>query len=96
MVDVKMDILTSEAGIIDVTENGVESISWLEKSFTKSGQNLMVDLSECVNDVQISSLQYCSDQDEIHVTVIKPLGRQSRLWPKAPAAHESTPRGAPS
>ena len=46
--------------LIDVTGHGLESISCLEKSFTKSGQDLIVDLTECVNDVQISSLQYCS------------------------------------
>ena len=32
---------------------------------------LLVDLSDCVNDVQINSLLYCSDQDEIHATVWK-------------------------
>ena len=32
---------------------------------------LSVDLSDCVNDVQINSLLYCSDQDEIHATVWK-------------------------
>ena len=31
----------------------------------------MVDLSDCLYDVQISSLQYCLDQDEIHATVVK-------------------------
>ena len=35
------------------------------------GQDLSVDLSDCVNDVQINSLLYCSDQDEIHATVWK-------------------------
>ena len=34
-------------------------------------QDLTVDLSDCVNDVQISSLQCCSDQDEIHAAVVK-------------------------
>ena len=33
--------------------------------------DLSVDLSDCVNDVQINSLLYCSDQDEIHATVWK-------------------------
>ena len=45
------------------------------KSFTKSGHDLTVDLSDCVNDVQISSLQFCSDQDEIHATVVKSFVR---------------------
>ena len=30
-----------------------------------------MDLNDCVNDVQVNSLQYCSDQDEIHATVSK-------------------------
>ena len=30
-----------------------------------------MDLNECVNDVQVNSLQYCLDQDEIHATVSK-------------------------
>ena len=30
-----------------------------------------MDLSDCANDVQVNSLQYCLDQDEIHVTVSK-------------------------
>ena len=30
-----------------------------------------MDLNECVNDVQVNSLQYCSDQDEINDTVSK-------------------------
>ena len=28
-------------------------------------------LNDCVNDVQVDSLQYCSDQDEIHATISK-------------------------
>ena len=32
-------------------------------------QDLSVDLNDCVNDVQVISLQYCSDEDEINDTV---------------------------
>ena len=32
------------------------------------GKTSQVDFNDCVNDVQVTSLQYCSDQDEIHVT----------------------------
>ena len=28
-------------------------------------------LNDCVNDVQVDFLQYCSDQDEIHATISK-------------------------
>ena len=58
-----------------MTGSGLESISCLGESFTKSGQDLTVDLSDCVYDVQISSLQYCSHQDEIHATVVKSFVR---------------------
>ena len=54
----KTDSFASEAGIIDATGSGLESISCLRESFNKSGQDLTVDLSDCVHDVQISSLQY--------------------------------------
>ena len=38
-------------------------------------QDITVDLSGCVNDVQISSLHYGADQDEFHVAVVKPFVR---------------------
>ena len=65
----KVDSFTNEAGTVDITGSGLESVSCL--GFSKSGQDLSVDLSDCVNDVQINSLLYCSDQDEIHATVWK-------------------------
>merc|ERR1712243_172364 len=70
-LNLKVNSFDSEAGSFDLTGSGLESISCLGKSFSKSGQDLSVDLSDCVNDVQINSLQYCSDQDEIHATVSK-------------------------
>ena len=54
-VDVRMDSFAGETGTIDVVGSGLENIPCLGKSFTKSGQDLMVDLTECVSDVQISS-----------------------------------------
>ena len=36
---------------------------------SSSAKDLSVDLNDCVNDVQVNSLQYYSDLDEIHVTV---------------------------
>ena len=30
-----------------------------------------MDVNDCVNDVQVNSLQYCLDLDEIHATVSK-------------------------
>ena len=62
---------TNEAVTVDITGSGLERIHCLGNSFSKSGQDLTVDLSDRVKDFQINSLQYCSDQDEIHATVSK-------------------------
>ena len=44
----------------------------IQRILSSSGSRILsVDLSDCVNDVQINSLLYCSDQDEIHATVWK-------------------------
>ena len=34
-----------------------------------------MDMSDCVNDVQVRSLPYWSDHDEIHVAVVKSFVR---------------------
>ena len=47
----------------------------MEEQISVRGQDLSVDLNDCVNDVQINSLLYCSDQDEIHATVWKSFVR---------------------
>ena len=49
--------------------NGLDSISCLGKSFTRSGQTLVADLSDCVSLATISKLRYCSDQDQIVATI---------------------------
>ena len=43
----------------------------MEEQISVRGQDLSVDLNDCVNDVQINFLLYCSDQDEIHAIVRK-------------------------
>ena len=48
-----------------------ESIEARIQASLKTAQDLSVNLSDCANDVQINSLQYCSDQNEIHATVSK-------------------------
>ena len=40
------------------------------KAVTKNEQDLRVDWSGCVHEVQINSLRYYSNRDEIHTTVI--------------------------
>ena len=55
-----------------------------ERSLTKGGQNLSVDFNDFVDEVQISSLQHCSDQDEIGPTLGKSFDREEvplvRSW----------------
>jgi len=69
---VKVSVKFGEAGqgMMDLSGSGIQSISCKGKSFTKSGQDLTVDLSDCLpSKVTISSLKYCSDSDAIRVTV---------------------------
>ena len=61
-VKLKVNTCASEAGSFDLTGSGLESISCLGKSFTKSGQCLVADLSDCVSLATVSKLEYCSDQ----------------------------------
>ena len=68
-MNLKVNTFASEAGSFDLTGNGLESISCLGKSFTKSGQSLVANLSDCVSLATISKLEYCSDQDQIVATV---------------------------
>ena len=69
-VNLKVNTFASEAGSFDLMGNGLESISCLGKSFMKSGQSLVSDLSDCVSLATISKLEYGSDQDQI-VAIIK-------------------------
>merc|ERR1712209_108032 len=48
-VNLKVNSFDSEAGSFDLTGSGLESISCLGKSFSKSGQDLVADLSDCVS-----------------------------------------------
>ena len=68
-VNLKVNSFDSEAGSFDLTGSGLESISCLGKSFSKSGQDLVADLSDCVSLASISKLEYCSDQDQIVATI---------------------------
>ena len=48
-VNLKVNSFNSEAGSFDLTGSGLESISCLGKSFSKSGQDLVADLNDCVS-----------------------------------------------
>ena len=51
--------------VTDVTGNGMESVSCLESSLAKNGQDLTMNLGTIHQlDAQTNSLPHCSDQDE--------------------------------
>lgn len=56
-------------GTLELTGSGLKRLDCEEHSFSKSGQDLSVDLRDCVPDeTPIRSVKYCSDQDSILVT----------------------------
>jgi hypothetical protein len=69
-VKVSVKSFGSGKGTMDLSGSGIQSITCTGKSFTKTGQDLAVDLSDCLPEkVTISSVRYCSDSDSIRVTV---------------------------
>jgi len=69
-VDVTINDLTSGTGHFDIAGSGVEGFSCSSKEFTKAGQTISTDLSDCVpSTVSLSEIDYCSDQDAIKVKV---------------------------
>ena len=66
--------IVPQAGTIDVIGSDVEFVSAGRRSFAQNEQDVAVDRSDCVTGVQISSLQYCSDQDENHAAVMQLFG----------------------
>eukprot|EP00812_Abedinium_dasypus_P010433 NODE_4053_length_715_cov_283.630303.p2 GENE.NODE_4053_length_715_cov_283.630303~~NODE_4053_length_715_cov_283.630303.p2 ORF type:complete len:134 (-),score=38.56 NODE_4053_length_715_cov_283.630303:91-492(-) len=55
-------------GTFDVTGSGLETITCKHKAFTKRGQSLITDLSDCVTgDITVNSIEYCSDQDIVQL-----------------------------
>jgi C1A family cysteine protease len=69
-VTVTIHNFASSKGSIDVVGSGIEDISCKNKDVSKSGQDLSTDLSDCLpSAVEITAIKYCSDSDEISVTV---------------------------
>merc|ERR1711957_315317 len=69
-VDVKLSDFSGGAGHIDVAGDGIEAFTCSNHGFTKSGQAITTDLSDCQPDgIAISKVLYCSDQDTVKVTV---------------------------
>merc|ERR1712000_565583 len=69
-VHVKIDDYTAPKGDLELTGSGILALTCSKHSFSKSGQEITTDLSDCLpSDVAVSSVKYCSDQDAISVTV---------------------------
>jgi len=69
-VTVTIHDFADAAGHVDVIGSGIEAITCKGKGVTKSGQDLTADLDDCLpSAVAITALKYCSDTDEIRVTV---------------------------
>ena len=55
---------TSNTGVLDMIATGIVPMSCTDKSFTKSGQLIAVNVSDCVDpQVTVGDIKYCSDQD---------------------------------
>jgi hypothetical protein len=69
---VKVDIkaFASGKGSMDLSGGGIEAFTCSDHSFTKSGQEISVDVTDCVpSAITVSEVKYCSDSDQIKVTV---------------------------
>merc|ERR1712139_44986 len=55
---------------MDLEGSGIESITCKGKAFTKSGQEISPDISDCLPKViAVQKVEYCSDSDTVSVTV---------------------------
>merc|ERR1712093_514176 len=70
-VKVNLKEVSAGAGTIDFTGSGIEGFTCSDKTYTKSGSDVTLsDLSDCLPDhVEVSKVQYCSDDDTMKVTV---------------------------
>lgn len=69
---VKVDVksFASSNGVMDLSGSGIESFTCKDHKFTKSGQEIKVDVTDCVpSAITVSDVKYCSDSDQIKVTV---------------------------
>merc|ERR1711908_240977 len=70
--DVKVNVksFASGKGSLDLAGSGIEAFTCKDHSFTKSGQEIAVDVSDCVpSGISVSDVKYCSDSNQIKVTV---------------------------
>jgi archaellum component FlaF (FlaF/FlaG flagellin family) len=70
-VKVNLQEVSAGAGKLEFTGSGIEGFTCSDKTFTKSGSDVSLsDLSDCLPDhVEVTKVQYCSDDDTMKVTV---------------------------
>jgi len=69
-VKVKLDTYANGKGTLDLVGSGIEGIKCTGKSFTKSGQEITPEISDCLPKlITVSKVEYCSDSDTVRVTV---------------------------
>merc|ERR1712003_348807 len=70
--DVKVNVksFANGKGTMDLSGSGIEKFTCADHSFTKTGQEISVDVTDCVpSAITVSDVKYCSDFDQIKVTV---------------------------
>merc|ERR1712050_304453 len=61
---------SSNSGHMHLQGSGATGFSCSRHSFSKSGQAITTDLSDCLpHKVEVTGVEYCSDSDEIQVSV---------------------------
>merc|ERR1712217_847756 len=69
---VKVDLKSYAGGkgTLSIAGSGLISFTCADHQFTKTGQDIVADLSDCLPDgITLESVKYCSDSDSVAVTV---------------------------
>merc|ERR1712032_156544 len=71
-VKVNVKEVGSGVGTIDFSGSGIEGFTCADRGYTKSGSDLSLDdCSDCLpSGITVPSVKYCSDSDEVKVTVV--------------------------
>jgi len=60
-------------GLVDVVGTGIVALKCKDRPLVKNGQDLNVTLGHCVKNLEIKTLKYCSDTDNVMLTVRQQL-----------------------
>mmetsp|Transcript_20444 Transcript_20444/g.46823 ORF Transcript_20444/g.46823 Transcript_20444/m.46823 type:complete len:265 (+) Transcript_20444:28-822(+) len=68
-VDVRVTQYSDGKGTMDVVASEFQKCTCNDHSFTKSGQSIGIDLSDCVSGVSVIEALYCSDDNSMSISV---------------------------